>query len=77
MFIAKVNTALAIYDQSINKESETGLGINRTTKNVMTNALNEAIASVELEGTPAGYAPGQYTAWLVNTPLDIRADILE
>ena len=77
LFIAKVNTALAIYDQSINKESETGLGINRTTKNVMTNALNEAIASVELEGTPAGYAPGQYTAWLVNTPLDIRADILE
>ena len=77
LFIAKVNTALAIYDQSINKESETGLGINRTTKNVMTNALNEAIASVELEGTPAGYAPGQYTAWLVNTPLDIRSDILE
>ena len=77
LFIAKVNTTLAIYDQSINKESETGLGINATTKNVMTNALNIAIADNELEGAPRGYAPGQYTPWLVNSPQDIVIDILK
>ena len=77
LFIAKVNTALSIYDQGLNQQSETGLGINAVTKNVMTNALNDAIAGVELEGEPAGYSPGQYTSWLVNTPFDIRADILE
>ena len=77
LFIAKVNTALSIYDQGLNQQSETGLGINAVTKSVMTNALNDAIAGVELEGEPAGYSPGQYTSWLVNTPFDIRADILE
>lgn len=77
LFIAKVNTALSIYDQGLNQKSETGLGINAVSKNVMTNALNDAIAGVELEGEPAGYSPGQYTSWLVNTPFDIRADILE
>jgi len=77
LFIAKVNTTLAIYDQSINKESETGLGINNTTKKVMENALNEAIANVELEGKPRGYSPGTYTSWLVNSPQDIVTDILK
>lgn len=77
LFIAKVNTALSIYDQGLNQQSETGLGINAVSKNVMTNALNDAIAGVELEGEPAGYSPGQYTLWLVNTPFDIRADILK
>ena len=55
LFIAKVNTALSIYDQGLNQQSETGLGINAVTKSVMTNALNDAIAGVELEGEPAGY----------------------
>lgn len=77
LFIAKVNTTLAIYDQSINKESETGLGINNTTKKVMENALNEAIANVQLEGEPRGYSPGTYTSWLVNSPQDIVIDILK
>lgn len=77
LFIAKINTTLAIYDQSINKESETGLGINNITKNVMENALNEAIANVELEGKPRGYSPGSYTPWLVNSPQDIVIDILK
>lgn len=77
MFIAKVNTALGIYDQSLNQETQTGLGISGTSKTVMTNALNDAISTVQLEGPAAGYSPGQYTTWLVNTPFDVRADILD
>ena len=40
MFMAKVNTALSIFDQSINKESQTGLGTNLVTKKVLENSLN-------------------------------------
>ena len=77
LFIAKVNTSLAIYDQSLNRQAETGLGINLTTKNVMANALNDAIANNELEGGKRGYAPGQYIPYMVNTPNEVVIDILK
>ena len=76
MFMAKVNTALSIFDQSINKEGQTGLGSNLVTKKVLENSLNDAIASTPLEGPVQGYSPGQYKPWLVNTPLDVVQDIL-
>ena len=76
MFMAKVNTALSIFDQSINKEGETGLGTNLVTKKVIQNSLNEAIAAAPLEGPVQGYSPGQYTPWLVNTPVDVVQNIL-
>ena len=77
LFIAKVNTALKIYDTAQSKDSVSGLGMTSVTKNVFTNALNDAIGAVELEGDPAGYAPGQYDTWLVNTPLDVRIDVFK
>ena len=76
-FIAKVNTALKIYDTAQSQDSVSGLGMNLVTKNVFTNALNDAIGAVELEGDPAGYSPGQYESWLVNTPLEIRSEIFK
>ena len=77
LFIAKVNTALKIYDTAQSKDSVSGLGMTSVTKNVFTNALNDAIGAVELEGNPAGYAPGQYETWLVNTPMDVRLDVFK
>ena len=77
LFIAKVNTALKIYDTAQSQDSVSGLGMTSVTKNVFTNALNDAIGAVELDGNPAGYAPGQYETWLVNTPMDIRIEIFK
>jgi len=77
LFIAKVNTALKIYDTAQSQDSVSGLGMTNVTKTVFTNALNDAISATELEGSPAGYSPGMYETWLVNTPMNIRTEILK